>query len=57
MKHCFVCGKTDDIIDFSDTTFEKFHRMLYFWKFRKFKYYEIELPESISFSGYHEDCL
>lgn len=55
MKYCFDFGKTDDIIDFIEATFEKCRRILYFQKCKDFKYYEIELPESISFSGYHKD--
>lgn len=57
MKACFLCGLSDNLIDFNGANLEKCKRMKRFRAQKKFKYWDIELPNSTNDAAYHLDCF
>lgn len=58
MKKCFLCSKTNNILDFNNSSFKKCYSMLMFRRKKKYKYFDIILTvESTDVFGYHRECV
>lgn len=54
--NCFLCGGSENVIQFTNETLHKFRKVITFRKRKKFKYCDIEPPTSLDAVGYHIEC-
>ena len=56
-KKCFLCGKSDHVLSFSEDLYKTCLRALKFRKHKRYKYNEITLDKSnIENIGFHSSC-
>jgi len=57
MKTCFLCNGSEQVIEFTDESFQKCKLMLLFRQKKNFKYCDITLNnETDKIHGYHLNC-
>lgn len=58
MSKCFLCSKSNNVLQFSNASFQKCLAMLLFRRKKKYKYHDVILTvESTDYFGYHTECL
>lgn len=57
MKKCFLCSKTNNVLDFNNSSFKKCYSMLMFRRKKKIYFDVILTVESPDDFGYHKECV